>query len=164
MHQEVCPALFSTAFCPAYFHTRGPQKLQKDKTSLRQGMLSHIVPLFITCQTLSSPLPGRYISWCRVLWVIQICFSHEFWVRQTSNWYVFPAAVAMLCNTAALTPSDHSWHISLSWIGEIQSKWQVSSMQLLERTYGDYYEGAVKTSLESACGADNREIAFFDNF
>jgi len=37
-------------------------------------------------------------------------------------------------------------------------------MQLLAGTYGDYYEGAGKTSLESACGADNRAIAFFDNF
>lgn len=37
-------------------------------------------------------------------------------------------------------------------------------MQLLARTYGDYYEEAGKSSLESACGADNWEIAFFDNF
>lgn len=142
---------------------------REDKTPFRQGMPSYIVPLFVTCKAcwrVSSPLPGRYFS-ChdsRVLRVVQLCFFHDFWVRQISELYILPAAVVMLCNTAAPTPSDHSWRISLSWIGERQSKWQVTSMQLLARTYGDYYEGAGKTSLESACGADNWAIAFFDNF
>lgn len=98
------------------------------------------------------------------VWMVQLCFLHHSQVQQISELYLFPAAVAMLCNTAALTPNDHSWCIPLSWTGERQSKWQVISMQLLRRTHGDYYEGAGKTSLESACGADNWAIAFFDNF
>lgn len=46
--------------------------------------------------------------------VLLLCFFHDFWVQQISKLCVLPAAVAMLCNTAALTPSDHSWRISLS--------------------------------------------------
>lgn len=151
-------------------HQRPAETMKReDKTLFRQGMPCYIVPLFTTrkaCQRLSSSL----LWWCsscrngRVLGVVQLCFFHDFWVRQISELYILPAAVAILCNTAALTPSDHSWCISLSWIGERQSKWQVTSMQLLARTYGDYYEGAGKASLESACGADNWAIAFFDNF
>lgn len=49
-----------------------------------------------------------------VLWVLQLCCFHDFRVQQISKFYVLPAAVAMLCNTAALNPSDHSWHVSLS--------------------------------------------------
>lgn len=162
--------VFHSRFLTLLPHQRPAETTKReDKTKFRQGTPSYIVPLFVTCKAcrrLSSPLPEQYFS-CRdgrVLWVVQLCFSHDFWVRQISELYILPAAVAMLCNTAALTPSDHSWRISLSWIGERQSKWQVTSMQLLARTYGDYFEGAGKTSLESACGADNWAIAFFDNF
>lgn len=127
------------------------------------------VPLFIMCKMwwrVSSSLPGWYISCSngRVLRVVQLCFFHNFGFGRSPKLCILPAAAVMPHNTAALTPSDHSWFISLSWIGERQSKWQVTSMQLLARTYGDYYEGAGKTSLEYACGADNWAIAFFDNF
>lgn len=109
---HICLALLPQQW-PAETTGKEDKTLFRPRNAFLHSALAHHIKKKTLGTELSSP-SGSSLSATMVLWVLQLCFFHDFWVRQISKLYVLPAAVAMLCNTAAMTPSDHSWHISLS--------------------------------------------------